>query len=216
MSELKDAARRVQERAAGLGLEIEVRQMPGSTRTAVDAAAACGCGVGQIVKSLVFKGRTSGKPYLLLVSGSNRVDEKGVAAVIGEPLTRPDAQFVRDVTGYAIGGIPPLGHDTPLATLLRSRPHAIRRGMGRSRNPGERIRRLPVAARRENRRNSDFDGLERDRLTWKRCRFHVSARSAALPRRVNRPLNSKCRAGFTLRPRHRDCGKVLQSEAALL
>ena len=118
MSELKDAARRVQERAAGLGLEIEVRQMPASTRTAVDAAAACGCGVGQIVKSLVFKGRTSGKPYLLLVSGSNRVDEKGVAAVIGEPLTRPDAQFVRDVTGYAIGGIPPLGHDTPLATYF--------------------------------------------------------------------------------------------------
>jgi prolyl-tRNA editing enzyme YbaK/EbsC (Cys-tRNA(Pro) deacylase) len=118
MSELKDAARRVQERAAGLGLTIEVRRMPGSTRTAEDAAAACGCAVGQIVKSLVFKGRTSGKPYLLLVSGANRVDEKGVAGVIGEPLTRPDAQFVRDVTGYAIGGIPPIGHDRPLATYF--------------------------------------------------------------------------------------------------
>jgi prolyl-tRNA editing enzyme YbaK/EbsC (Cys-tRNA(Pro) deacylase) len=118
MSELKDAARRVQERSAGFGLTIEVRRMPGSTRTAEDAAAACGCAVGQIVKSLVFKGRTSGKPYLLLVSGANRVDEKGVAGVIGEPLMRPDAQFVRDVTGYAIGGIPPIGHDTPLATYL--------------------------------------------------------------------------------------------------
>ena len=118
MSELKGAARRVQERAAGLGLEIDVRQMPASTRTAAEAAAACGCAVGQIVKSLVFKGRTSGRAYLLLVSGSNRVDEKGVSGVIGEALTRPDAQFVRDATGYAIGGIPPLGHDTPLSTYL--------------------------------------------------------------------------------------------------
>ena len=118
MSELKEAARRVQERAAGVGLEIEVRQMPASTRTAAQAAAACGCAVGQIVKSLVFKGRTSGRPYLLLVSGSNRVDEKGVAGVIGEPLMRPDAQYVREVTGYAIGGIPPLGHDMPIATYF--------------------------------------------------------------------------------------------------
>lgn len=118
MTELKEAARRVQQRAHDLGLDIAVRQMPGSTRTAEDAAAACGCAVGQIVKSLVFKGRTSGKPYLLLVSGSNRVDEKGVAAVIGEGLTRPDAQFVRDITGLAIGGIPPLGHASPLATYF--------------------------------------------------------------------------------------------------
>jgi prolyl-tRNA editing enzyme YbaK/EbsC (Cys-tRNA(Pro) deacylase) len=74
--------------------------------------------MGQIVKSLIFRGGRSGKPYLLLVSGANRVDEKGVAAAIGEPLRRPDAQYVRDVTGFAIGGIPPLGHDTPLATFL--------------------------------------------------------------------------------------------------
>lgn len=118
MAELKEAARRVQQCAHDLGLDIAVRQMPGSTRTAEGAAAACGCGVGQIVKSLVFKGRVTGKPYLLLVSGSNRVDEKGVAAVIGEALTRPDAQFVRDITGYAIGGIPPLGHASPLATYF--------------------------------------------------------------------------------------------------
>jgi len=118
MDELKDAARRVQDRARALGLDIAVRQMPASTRTAQEAADACQCGVGQIVKSLVFKGRTSGKPYLLLVSGSNRVNEKGVASALGEPITRPDAQFVRDITGFAIGGIPPLGHDTPLATFF--------------------------------------------------------------------------------------------------
>ncbi len=115
---LAPSALKVQEAADRLGLAVIIRQMPGSTRTAEEAAAACGCSVGQIVKSLVFKGRTSGKPYLLLVSGSNRVNEKGVAATIGEALTRPDAQFVRDITGYAIGGIPPLGHASPLATYF--------------------------------------------------------------------------------------------------
>jgi prolyl-tRNA editing enzyme YbaK/EbsC (Cys-tRNA(Pro) deacylase) len=118
MSQLKEAAQRVQQRAHELGLDIVVRQMPASTRTAEEAAAACGCQVAQIVKSLVFKGRASAKPYLLLVSGANRVDEKAVAAVIGEALTRPDAQFVRDVTGFAIGGIPPLGHAVALATYV--------------------------------------------------------------------------------------------------
>ena len=92
--------------------------MPQSTRTAEEAAAACGCSVGQIVKSLVFRGAQSGKPYLLLVSGANRVDEKAVAAHLGEALKRPDADYVRGVTGFAIGGIPPLGHDTPLATFM--------------------------------------------------------------------------------------------------
>jgi prolyl-tRNA editing enzyme YbaK/EbsC (Cys-tRNA(Pro) deacylase) len=92
--------------------------MQASTRTAEEAARACGCAVGQIVKSLVFRGKQSSSPYLLLVSGANRVNEKGVAKAIGEALTRPDAQYVREVTGYAIGGIPPLGHDTPLKTFI--------------------------------------------------------------------------------------------------
>ena len=118
MSELKPAARRVHAAADALGLEIEVREMTRSTRTAEEAAAACGCGVAQIVKSLVFKGRGIDTPYLLLVSGANRVDEKAVAANVGEKLERPDAQFVRDVTGYAIGGIPPFGHAERLETYI--------------------------------------------------------------------------------------------------
>jgi prolyl-tRNA editing enzyme YbaK/EbsC (Cys-tRNA(Pro) deacylase) len=118
MSELPASAKRVQDVAAALGLSIEVREMAESTRTAEEAAAACGVTVGQIVKSLVFSGATSGKPYLLLVSGSNRVNEKGVAAHLGEKLKRPDAEAVRALTGYAIGGIPPFGHDTPLATYM--------------------------------------------------------------------------------------------------
>jgi prolyl-tRNA editing enzyme YbaK/EbsC (Cys-tRNA(Pro) deacylase) len=92
--------------------------MPQATRSAQEAAAACGCSVGQIVKSLVFRGAVSGTPYLLLVSGANRVNEAGVAATIGEALRRPDAQDVRAITGFAIGGIPPLGHASPLDTYL--------------------------------------------------------------------------------------------------
>jgi prolyl-tRNA editing enzyme YbaK/EbsC (Cys-tRNA(Pro) deacylase) len=116
MGELKAAPRRVQQSADGLGLAVRVVEMAQSTRTAEEAAAACGCAVGQIIKSLVFRGKRSGKPVLLLVSGSNRVDQAGVAAAIGEPLDRPDAAFVREVTGFAIGGIPPLGHAQALPT----------------------------------------------------------------------------------------------------
>ena len=118
MNTLPAAAARVQAVADSLGLAIAVQSMPDSTRTAAEAAAACGCGVGQIVKSLVFQGKDTGRPLLLLVSGANRVDEKGVAVTVGEQLVRPDAGFVRTVTGFAIGGIPPFGHATPLATWI--------------------------------------------------------------------------------------------------
>jgi prolyl-tRNA editing enzyme YbaK/EbsC (Cys-tRNA(Pro) deacylase) len=118
MSELAPSAQKVFDAARALGLEISIRQMAESTRTAEEAAAACGVTVGQIVKSLVFSGADSGKPYLLLVSGSNRVNEKGVARHLGEKLKRPDAHAVRDLTGYAIGGIPPFGHASPLVTYV--------------------------------------------------------------------------------------------------
>jgi prolyl-tRNA editing enzyme YbaK/EbsC (Cys-tRNA(Pro) deacylase) len=115
---LPPSAARVAAAAEGLGLAPAIIEMPASTRTAEEAAAACGCAVGQIVKSLVFRGAETGRSYLLLVSGVNRVDEKLAAAVIGESLKRPDADHVRAVTGYAIGGIPPFGHDTPLPTFM--------------------------------------------------------------------------------------------------
>jgi Cys-tRNA(Pro) deacylase len=118
MSELPASAQKVQDAAQALGLDIAVRVMTEATRTAEEAASACGVTVGQIVKSLVFLGNESRKPYLLLVSGTNRVNEKGVARHLGEKLTRPDAEAVRALTGYAIGGIPPFGHDTPLATYI--------------------------------------------------------------------------------------------------
>jgi prolyl-tRNA editing enzyme YbaK/EbsC (Cys-tRNA(Pro) deacylase) len=115
---LPPSALKVRDAAERLGLVIAIRAMPQSTRTADEAAAACGCEVGQIVKSLVFAGKASGAPHLLLVCGRNRVNEKGVAAAIGEALTRPDAQKVRDWTGFAIGGIPPFGHATPMPVFV--------------------------------------------------------------------------------------------------
>lgn len=115
---LPSSSQKVKDFAAKLGLTIHVREMPQSTRTAEEAAAACECDVAQIVKSLVFQGATSGTPYLLLVSGKNRVDQDGVAHGIGEALSRPDGRTVRAWTGFAIGGIPPFGHDRPMKTFI--------------------------------------------------------------------------------------------------
>lgn len=94
-----------------------VRTFPEGTRTAVDAAAAVGCDVGQIVKSLVFR-RESGTAVLVVASGSNRVDEKKVEALLGEPIGKADANFVREQTGFAIGGVPPAGHKNPVETIV--------------------------------------------------------------------------------------------------
>lgn len=117
-SDLPSSAKKFQEAAIAAGLDVAIREMAESTRTAEEAAAVCGVTVGQIVKSLVFTGASSGKGYLLLVSGANRVDERRVASEVGEMLERPNAETVRALTGYAIGGIPPLGHATPLATYF--------------------------------------------------------------------------------------------------
>jgi prolyl-tRNA editing enzyme YbaK/EbsC (Cys-tRNA(Pro) deacylase) len=100
----------VEQAASALGLDIRIRRMGASTRTAEDAAAACGCQVGQIVKSLIFRGRDSGSLVLLLVSGANRVDAALAAHAAGEPLERADADEVRARTGFAIGGVAPIGH----------------------------------------------------------------------------------------------------------
>ena len=116
--QLPKSAQKVAERAAAAGLDVKIVEMPASTRTAEEAADACGCRIGQIVKSLVFRGKASGRPVLILVSGDNRVDVKRVASDIGEAIERADADWVRAETGFAIGGIPPIGHDRPLATFM--------------------------------------------------------------------------------------------------
>ncbi len=118
MAERVRSTDRVRDAAAAAGLAIEIREMPQSTRTAAEAAAACGTSVAQIVKSLIFRKADSGEPVLILVSGRNRVDEKAMKAVIGEALERIDADQVRALTGFAIGGVAPLGSLRPLATFM--------------------------------------------------------------------------------------------------
>lgn len=115
---LSDTAQHVENWLAARGLPGRVREMTASTRTSAEAAAVIGCGVAQIAKSLVFRGRDSGAPLLVIVSGINRVNEKKLARLVGERVSRPDADYVRAVTGFAIGGVPPAGHERGLRTLI--------------------------------------------------------------------------------------------------
>src|SRR5262245_9797289 len=104
---------------AALGAEFQVLEFDASTRTSEDAAAAVGCTVAEIAKSLICKS-AEGRPVLVIASGINRVDEKKVAELLGGKIKRADADFVRDRTGYAIGGVPPIGHATPPIVLIDS------------------------------------------------------------------------------------------------
>jgi prolyl-tRNA editing enzyme YbaK/EbsC (Cys-tRNA(Pro) deacylase) len=100
------------------GVDSPVLELSDSTRTALDAAAAVGCSVGQIAKSLIFRS-SSGQSVLIIASGANRVDERAVAAIVGEDVKRSTADFVRDTTGFAIGGVPPFAHrNYPQAVLI--------------------------------------------------------------------------------------------------
>jgi prolyl-tRNA editing enzyme YbaK/EbsC (Cys-tRNA(Pro) deacylase) len=101
---------RVGEAARDAGLKIEIRRMGESTRTAEDAARQCGCAVGQIVKSLIFEGKDTGRLVLFLVSGDRQLDLGKAARLVGEELKRADPRRIRDETGFAIGGVSPIGH----------------------------------------------------------------------------------------------------------
>ena len=115
---ISETAQKVQEALDAQGLSLDVLELPMSTRTAEDAAAAVGCEVGQIAKSLIFQGEDSGRAYLVIASGKNQVDEHLVAEKVGENIRIAPAVFVRAETGYAIGGVPPVGHDAPIRTVI--------------------------------------------------------------------------------------------------
>ena len=101
-----------------LGPRFEVMEFEASTRSAVEAAAAIGCTVGQIAKSLVFRATVSDRPVLVITSGTNRVRESIIAMHLGETIERANAEFVRDRTGFAIGGVPPIGHSGPVLIII--------------------------------------------------------------------------------------------------
>ncbi len=115
---LTPSAQKIQNLLIEQGYNIIVIEFAESTRTAQEAADRAGCALGQITKSLIFRGRDSGKPILVLTSGANRVNEKRIAEYAGEHIVRADADFVRAVTGFAIGGVPPLGHAQKMETYL--------------------------------------------------------------------------------------------------
>jgi len=115
---LQNSAQKVQDFLNSNGYDCTVFELPGSTRTAQEAAEAIGCLVAQIAKSLVFKNRANGEPVLVIASGANRVDIKKIKQSIGLRLGKADGIFVKERTGFAIGGIPPVCHTTSLQTIL--------------------------------------------------------------------------------------------------
>lgn len=117
-SSLSASAARVQRYLDQHDYRMTVRELPGSTRTAAEAATSIGCSVGQIAKSLIFQEKNSGEAILVIASGSNLVDVEKIAAATGLLLQRADGKFIKEKVGFAIGGIPPVGHVVPLRTLL--------------------------------------------------------------------------------------------------
>ena len=115
---MSTAAQRVQDALTALGVPCQVVELPASTRSAAEAAQAIGCRVEQIAKSLVFRGRSTDRPVLAIVSGVNRVDEERLGELLAEPAAKADADYVRQRTGYAIGGVPPVGHAESLVCLI--------------------------------------------------------------------------------------------------
>jgi prolyl-tRNA editing enzyme YbaK/EbsC (Cys-tRNA(Pro) deacylase) len=118
MNFLKPSAQKVQDAIKALGYTYTVMELPDSTRTAAEAAAAIGCEVAQIAKSLVFRRKNSNSPLLVIASGINRVNENRIAEWLHEPLEKADADYVREHTGFVIGGVPPIGHPESLKTLI--------------------------------------------------------------------------------------------------
>ena len=112
--EMSASLERVKRALADAGIDVEVIEMAASTRTAAEAAEAAGCAIDQIAKSIVFRGETSGEAVLFIVAGGNRVDAALAVELAGEPLGKADAELVRAQTGFAIGGVAPVGHLNPI------------------------------------------------------------------------------------------------------
>lgn len=118
MTRLEPSAQAVQDALAAAGLDCTVVEFPASTRTAEDAAAAIGCSVAQIAKSIVFRAAASQRAVLAIASGAKRIDPARLESVLGEPLEKATPEFVRAVTGYAIGGVPPCGHRQSVVVFI--------------------------------------------------------------------------------------------------
>ena len=115
---LSQSARKVQQALIASGLQLEVIELPASTRTSQEAAQAIGCQVGQIAKSIIFQSCTTHRPVMVIASGPNRINETVITEQLGEPVRKADADFVRQQTGFVIGGVPPVGLASTLPTFI--------------------------------------------------------------------------------------------------
>ncbi len=118
---MSKSLRRVETALRDAGVRVELREFDASTRTAADAAAAVGCDVDQIAKSIIFRGEDSGHVVLFLTAGGNRVSDAKASSVAGQPLGKADADLIRAETGFAIGGVAPVGHLTQVRAFLDPR-----------------------------------------------------------------------------------------------
>ena len=118
IGDLKPSAEKVRQAVQALGYDFTIVEFDESTRTSADAATAIGCTIAQIAKSLVFRAMESNSPILVIASGPNRVEPNLIEDIIGERIGKADAAFVREKTGFAIGGIPPVGHLEPVKTFI--------------------------------------------------------------------------------------------------
>jgi len=122
MMTLTPSALKVQQALNAIGMQLDVVELPDSTRTSVEAAQAIGCQVGQIAKSIIFRALASQRPIMVIASGPNRVNEKVIETLIGEAIGKADADFVRQRTGFVIGGVPPVGHPEQIETFIDMDP----------------------------------------------------------------------------------------------
>ncbi|UWQ06711.1 YbaK/EbsC family protein [Aliiroseovarius crassostreae] len=118
---MSKSLKRVQAALETHGITVEIKEMAESTRTAQEAAAAAGCALDQIVKSIMFRGENSGNLILFLTAGGNQVCADKATALAGEPLGKADARLIRDQSGFAIGGVSPVGHLTPIRAFCDPR-----------------------------------------------------------------------------------------------
>jgi prolyl-tRNA editing enzyme YbaK/EbsC (Cys-tRNA(Pro) deacylase) len=115
---LSPSAEKVQEALQRLGFKNEVLELRTTTRTSAEAAQAVGCEVGQIAKSIVFRTMKTDRPVLVIASGPNRINEKRIEEKVSEPIGKADADFVRQKTGFVIGGVPPVGHKEKMEIFI--------------------------------------------------------------------------------------------------
>ena len=118
MDELKNSAQIVQDKLAARGLPNQVVELPDSSRTAQEAANTIGCEISQIAKSIIFRRKAADLPLLIVASGTNRVNERAISYLLNEKIGKADADFVREHTGYVIGGVPPFAHKESIETLI--------------------------------------------------------------------------------------------------